>query len=140
MLSSVKNHSSADIASYFVLLCDDVVKEGYSKLTIILDNNSTHKNKMKDELKKLLVYLEISNKIVVEFIHTPAYSPNLNLVEYLIHQLRLKLLHHLTSDTRLEEIESMLKTWFKSNHLQTPQQIKNILNRILKLGQLASQS
>ena len=114
--------------------------EGYSKLTIILDNNSTHKKKMKDELEKLLVSLEISEKIAVEFIHTPAYSPNFNLVEYLIHQLRLKLLHHLPSDTTLEQIESMLKTWFKSNHLQTPQQIKNILNRIIKLGQLASQS
>lgn len=131
---------TADVASYFALLCDDVIKEGYGKLTIILDNNSTHKKKMKDELEKLLVSLKISDKIAVYFMHTPAYSPNFNLVEYLIHQLRLKLLHHLSSDTTLEQIESMLKTWFKSNHLQTPQQIKNILNRILKLGKLASQS
>ena len=60
---------TADVASYFALLCDDVVKEGYSKLTIILDNNSTHKKKMKDELDKLLVSLELSNKIAVEFMH-----------------------------------------------------------------------
>ncbi|MBC6478882.1 MAG: hypothetical protein GDA56_15025 [Hormoscilla sp. GM7CHS1pb] len=62
MLSSVKHHSSADVASYFALLCDDVVKEGYSKLTIILDKNSTHKKKMKDKLGKLLVDLKISDK------------------------------------------------------------------------------
>lgn len=129
---------SPDIASYIACLCDDVVKEGYIKITIILDNNSTHKKKMKRELESLLKHLGLSEKISVEFMHTPTYSPDSNLVEYLIHQLRLRLLHHLPSDITIEQIEEKLKTWFESNQLQTPQQIQNILNRILKLGQLAS--
>ena len=32
--------------------------------------------------------LEIPSKIQVEFLHTPPYSPNFNLVEYVIHLLR----------------------------------------------------
>ena len=36
-----------DVASYMALLCDDRVQEGYEKLSIFLDNNSTHKQKMK---------------------------------------------------------------------------------------------
>ena len=49
---------SEDIASYFGLLCDDLSSQGYCKVTIILDNNSTHKDKMKFQLETLNVYLE----------------------------------------------------------------------------------
>ncbi|WP_445304592.1 transposase [Microcoleus sp. S13C4] len=31
--------------------------------------------------------------MTVEFVYTPPYSPNFNLVEYLIHLFRLRLLH-----------------------------------------------
>ncbi len=34
----------------------------------------------------------IKEELEVEFIYTPPYSPDFNLVEYLIHQLRLQLL------------------------------------------------
>ena len=37
------------------------------------------------------------HKISIEFIHTPAYSPDFNLAEYEIHLLRLEHLHHLSS-------------------------------------------
>jgi hypothetical protein len=36
-------------------------------------------------LNKLLSIFEIADKITVEFIYTPSYSPKLNLAEYLIH-------------------------------------------------------
>ena len=39
--------------------------------------------------------LEIKDKIQVEFLHTPPYSPDFNLAEYIIHLLRLRFLHHL---------------------------------------------
>ena len=47
--------------------------------------------------------LKYSDKIVVDFIHTPTYSPNFNLVEYIIRLLRLKLLHHLSLDVNIQQ-------------------------------------
>jgi hypothetical protein len=46
-------------------------------------------------LRAELFTAEIENQITIEFIYLPPYSPNFNLVEYLIHLLRLRLLHHL---------------------------------------------
>ncbi len=57
---------------------------------MILDNNYTQKNKVKFQLDRYLHNLNIPDKIVVYFIHTPTYSPNFNLVEYIIHLLRLR--------------------------------------------------
>ncbi len=34
-----------DVSDYFAQLCQDCVREGFEKLTVILDNNSTHKKK-----------------------------------------------------------------------------------------------
>ena len=50
---------SEDIASYLGLLCDDLSIQGYRQVTIILDNNLTHKDKMKFQLKTLMSTLEI---------------------------------------------------------------------------------
>lgn len=124
---------SEDIASYFGLLCDDLLSQGYRKVTIILDNNSTHKDKMKSQLKTLMSTLEIEHKIQVEFFHTPSYSPNFNLAEYIIHLLRLRFLHHLPLNITIEQIEQKLSDYFRSHQLQTPQQIKNTIRHIFHL-------
>lgn len=124
---------SEDIASYFCLLCDDLSSQGYRKITFILDNNSTHKDKMKSYFNTLMSTLEIDNKIQVEFVHLPPYSPKFNLAEYIIHLLRLKFLHHLPLNVTIEQIESKLSNYFLSDQLQTPQQIKNIIRHICDL-------
>ena len=124
---------SEDLASYFGLLCDDLCSKGCRKVTIILDNNSTHKDKMKSQLKTLLSVLVIEDKIQVEFIHTPAYSPDFNLVEYIIHLLRLRFLHHLPLNMTIEQIEQKLDNYFSSHQLQTSQQIKNTIRHICGL-------
>jgi transposase len=124
---------SEDIASYFGLLCDDLSNQGYGKVTIILDNNSTHKDKMKSQLDTLMSTLEIKSKIQVEFIHTPPYSPDFNLAEYTIHLLRLRFLHHLPLNVTIEQIEQKLSDYFSSHQLQTPTQIKNIIRHIYDL-------
>ncbi len=59
---------------------------------------------MKGQLDWLLSTLGLSEKISIEFIHIPPYSPEFNLAEYLIHQLRLKLLHHLPLGTTIAEV------------------------------------
>lgn len=122
-----------DVSSYFAQLSQDCVKEGFHKLTVILDNNSTHKNKMKSQLHRHLHDFNIQDKIVVDFIHTPTYSPNFNLVEYIIHLLRLQLLHHLPLGVNIQQVQEKLENYFKFNQLQTPEQIQNIIRHIYAL-------
>ena len=140
---------SEDIASYFGLLCDDLSNQGYRKVTIILDNNSTHKDKMKSQLETLMSALDIKDKIKVEFLHTPPYSPDFNLTEYIIHLLRLRFLHHLPLNVTIEQIErearwgfpslcnhvveQKLSDYFLSHQLQTPEQIENTIRHICDL-------
>ena len=75
----------------------------------------------------------IDEQITVEFVYTPPYSPNFNLVEYLIHLLRLRLLHHLPSGTSIEQVEMRLLTFFETQQLQTPIQISNTIQHIYNL-------
>ena len=67
---------------------------------------------MKYQLKFHLINAQISDKIVVDFIHTPIYSPNFNLVEYIIHLLRLKLLHYLSLDVNIQQVKGYIRKIF----------------------------
>ena len=109
-----------DVSDYFLQFSQDCLREGFDKFTIILAQDSTDKNKMKSQLKFHLINAQISDKIVVDFIHTPTYSPNFNLVEYIIHLLRLKLLHHLSLDVNIQQVKDKLEKFFQFNQLQTP--------------------
>ena len=122
-----------DIASYFGLLVDDLYSEGYEEITIYLDNNSTHKKKMKSKLARLLPLLDLEGRVNIEFSHIPAYSPDFNLAEYIIHQIRLQILHHMPIDATLDSIEVEIETYLDKHQLQTPEQIKNTLEHIFNL-------
>lgn len=122
-----------DIALYFGELCQESVRQKINKLTIILDNNSTHKQKLRHYLKAELLLREIEQQIAVEFIYLPPYSPNFNLAEYLIHLVRLRLLHHLPIATDIEQVEIRLKRFFETQQLQTAIQIKNTIQHIYNL-------
>jgi hypothetical protein len=126
-----------DIASYFAEFCWDCVKQGITKLSVILDNNATPKQKMRNLLKSQLIELNIQEDIQVEFIYTPPYSPNFNLVEYLIYQLRLQLLHHQPAGMTIELLREKLEKYLQTNQLQTPQQIQNTIAHICSLAPLA---
>ena len=63
-----------------------------------------------------------------------AYSPKLNLAEYLIHQLRLRLLHHIPIGTTIEMIVEKVENFFQHNQLQTPEQIYNTMQHIYGLA------
>lgn len=132
--NSQKNHSSEDVSDDFWELCQDCLRAGFDQLTIILDNNSTHKKLRKYQLKFHLINAQISDKIVVYFIQTPTYSPNFNWVEYIIHLLRLKLLHHLSWDVNIQQVQDKLEKFFQFNQLQTPEQIQNIIRHICTLA------
>jgi transposase len=123
-----------DLVDYFYDLALATHQDGFNQLTIIMDNNSTHKDKMRYSL-----WLKAKNQpdlqdFQFKFINTPSYSPDFNLAEYIIHQLRLALLHHLPAEVTLSDIKDKIANFFKDNQLQTPQQITNIINHILKLA------
>lgn len=129
-LKLTEKSKTEDVSNYFALLASDCVKQGVTKLTVILDNNSTHKQKMKTQLQLHLINLNIQDKITVEFIHTPVYSPDFNLAEYIIHLVRLQLLHHLPLGVNIQQVREKLETYFQNSHIQTPQQIQNIIQHI----------
>ena len=126
-----------DVVDYFYELSLKVKAEGFNKMTIWLDNNSTHKSKMK-YLLWLKMYANPNcpdlRNFTLRFIHTPPYSPDFNLVEYIIHQLRLKLLHRLPAKTTLKEVITKITNFINKEQLQTKEQIKNTLNHILLRG------
>lgn len=132
-LRLVPTAKTEDLALYFGEICKDCVRDKVKHLTIILDNNSTHKDKLHRYLNAELFTSGLENKITVEFVYTPPYSPDFNLAEYLIHLLRLRLLHHLPSGTSIEQVEMRLKTFFETQQLQTPIQILNTIKHIYNL-------
>jgi len=122
-----------DVSEYLTELVLDSLKRGFCQLCIILDNCSTHKKKMRELLANALKEAGVEQKIEVEFIDLPAYSPNFNLVEYIIHQIRLQVLHHQPLGLTLEEIKAKLEQRFQRGQLQTVQQIQNTLRHIWSL-------
>ena len=131
----LETHSKTEnVSQYLRDLCEDTFKDNIEKLVIVLDNNSTHKEKMKKQLREPLQTVGIADKIVIEFIHTPAYSPDFNLAEYEIHLLRLEKLHHLPSNITIAEIEEKLE---RVKILMNPEQIFRTLEHIFALAPMA---
>lgn len=120
-----------DVSLYLAELCLDCVELGFDKLSIMLDNSATHKQKMLRQLAEHLKQMGLANEIAVEFIYLPPYSPKLNLVEYVIHLIRLRFLHHLPIGTSLETIEQQLEQFLQSHQFLTAEQVQKTLNFIL---------
>jgi hypothetical protein len=129
----VPTAKTEDIALYLGELCRECVNQKIDRLTIILDNNSTHKDKLRRYLAAELFTSGLEEQIKVEFIHTPPYSPDFNLVEYIIHLLRLRLLHHLPVGMTIEQVKMRILTFFETQQLQSPLQIANTIQHIYNL-------
>jgi len=112
----------ADLAKHFQ-------QQGYQRLEVFLDHSPTHKQKMKNLFQQKTADLNIQ----VIFHHLAPYSPKLNLVEYAIHLIRLKILHHADHKTPLKEFENLVSNLCQNQKIRSKQQIVNILDRIEKL-------
>lgn len=132
-LKLTERAQTKDISSYFAELCLDCVKQGFTNLSIILDNNSTHKQKMQAQLQDHLSELGIKDSIEVSFTYTPPYSPDFNLAEYVIHLLRLWVLHHQPVGITIDQVRENLQKFLSVNQVQTPEQIRNTLQHIYRL-------
>lgn len=123
---------SEDVSLYLAELCLDCIELGIKKLSIVLDNNPTHKQKMRSQLSEHLIQMGLAEEIQLEFIDVPPYSPKLNLVEYVIHLLRLRFLHHLPLGTTLIQIEQQLEQWLQNRQFLSAEQVQKTLNFIFK--------
>lgn len=92
------------VAQYMYRLGASYAEKGYEHLTLYLDRNPTHLTKMQTHFKALSADLPIQ----VEFIHFAPYSPWLNPVEYLIHWIRQRWLHHAPCSQVLEVVKERL--------------------------------
>lgn len=122
-----------EVSEYLAELCLDCVELGYTRLCIVLDNNPTHKLKMQKQLAVHLEQMGLAPSIEVEYLYLPSYSPKLNLVEYVIHLLRLRFLHHLPIGTTLAQIEQQLNQFLDSQQFLSPEQVQKTLNFIFSL-------
>lgn len=130
-----EKYKTEDVSSYFAELVSACLQQGVNKVSVILDNNSTHKHKMQAQLQAHLSDLEIPDKIVVEFIHTLPYSPNFNLAKYIIHLLRLQFLHHLSLGVNIQQIQQKPENYFQKFQLQSSEQIQDTIRHICALVQ-----
>lgn len=106
---------------------------GRHSLYIILDNNPTHKQKMQAQLMTHLFQMGLADAITVECLYIPSSKPKLNLVEYVIHLLRLRFLHHLPLGTTLVQIKQQLAQFLASNQFLSTEQVQKTLNFIFSL-------
>lgn len=117
------------VAHYFADLASHYQQNGFRQLDIFLDRNPTHRQKMQNTFQKLTAELTIN----VRFHLIAAYSPQLNLVEYAIHLIRQKVLHHADSKRTLAQFESAIKHACCKGQLISKDQIVNILEHIESL-------
>lgn len=117
---------SQQIAQYFADLATHYQARGYDKLDVFLDRNTAHKAKMQNIYASLTTHLHIQ----VGFHLMAPYSPALNLVEYAIHLIRVRALHHADCKKSLAEFETYIKELCDDQQILTKEQIINILEHI----------
>ena len=71
-------------------------------------------------------------KIEIEFIYIPKYSPKVNIVEYLIHLIRQKKLHHAPHTRNLDQIVASLKEFLNNKKPFEQDTVCNIFDHIRK--------
>jgi DDE superfamily endonuclease len=124
-----KEAKSENIAQYFADLVGHFQETGFHHVHIFLDRNSTHKAKMQN------IFAELTSQMPIKatFHLMAAYSPKLNLVEYAIHLIRQKALHHADCKKTLEQFENNINELCINKKVLSNEQITNILAHIERL-------
>jgi hypothetical protein len=100
--------------------------QAYQQGHFFLDNNTTHLSKM----QVLFQQQSKGLRLQVTFHYFPKYSPKLNIVEYFIHLIRQKWLHHSDYKQRLETIEKKLAEQLHQRVFLPKENMVNILQHI----------
>lgn len=125
-LETHKKMKSDSVALCFYNTAKELQLTGFKKVIFYLDQNPTHKNLMKYNLA-LIGKLDIQ----IEFRYIPPYSPVLNIVEFLIHRIRQKKLHHAPHKRNLDEIVVELTEYLHHKKPFKLQEIANTLRHII---------
>jgi transposase len=120
---------SEQVAAYLLDMATHLQQQGYRKAHVFIDNNPTHQQKM------LTLFQQQSAPLTIQllFHYLPKYSPKLNLVEYLIHLIRQKWLHHGDYQRNLAAIQTQLTEQLHQKVFLTQDKIINILQHIQNL-------
>jgi hypothetical protein len=102
-----------------------LAQRGYNKMIMYIDNNPAHKTLMRFFLA-LLPRLPID----IQIKHLPPYSPKLNIVEYLIHLIRQKNLHHAPHSQDIGTVKQRLSNYLCYKKPFEQEMIYNILDHI----------
>lgn len=100
-------------------------------MVVYLDNNRTHKNKMRTIYQELTANIDLK----IDFRYIAPYSPKLNLVEYAIHLVRLNVTHNADCKDSLQKFEQHIKElankkiFSKTQIINTLQHIENLMNK-----------
>jgi len=112
-----------EVAAYMDDMAAFFGAKGYNRLVVFLDRNTAHQKKVAGLLEKALGERKAVTE--VEFHHFPAYSPKLNVFEYAIHLIRLKVLNHADAQKDLRQFVGEIKVTCRK--LLSTKQIVNIL-------------
>lgn len=121
---AVSKADSGAVATYLHQLAAHAHGKGACSLSVVLDQNPTHRQKMRTAL------LALKPAIPVRFLDVATYSPNLNPVEYLIHLIRLRLLHHAAPSQKLHQVQQRLEQHVHNKVWLSPEQLIKPLARI----------
>ena len=88
---------------------------------------------MRTILYNLLHENEFLQNVNVKYINTAPYSPDYNPAEYIIHLLRLKLLHNMSYKAEIQEISDKITEFKNQNLIANKEQVHNIIKHIFKL-------
>ena len=115
------------------------VQQGYRWITLILDNAPTHREGMKQKVHALLAQVaemthwdDLAN-LTLNFLHPPAYSPDFNPAEYLIHAVRQGALYHAPSTLTLAEKAGRVRDFVERGPPMTPVQMARLLDHVYRL-------
>lgn len=119
---------SEDLAHYFVAVAKELQVRKIRKVHIFLDNNPTHKQKLQGLLKEALTREQLT--IQVSFHYIAPYSPQLNPVEYVIHLIRQKVLHHADYQKDLQKFQEEINDALRTGKVINKEKLLNIIEHI----------
>jgi DDE superfamily endonuclease len=135
-----------EIAQYIVNLTLDQLKDNpqLQTINIFLDNNPTHKTKLRTLINEITIELYKKRKgkkrpkylpkfkdfPTINFYYFAPYSPDDNPVEYDIRLIRQLALHHLPLNTTLDQLASQLQTKIQNQQFMTHEKLQNTLKHI----------
>jgi transposase len=125
-----------EIALFIVFIALFYLQHGINHITFLLDNARIHGKLMEEKAQELLT--EIGQQIelpsfTILFWHTPAYSPDMNPAEYVIHLIRQKGLYQVPCTFTVEEKAQRIRNQLLQGSPMNEKQMLKLTKHIGKI-------